>query len=91
MSGDHNMNQKRMRTHKDKLMSLLEYMELNHKVARRRLFAEQAYDAKDEKQSWEWLLFWCEAKDERAEMWKWFKKEYPDASMLKEGYYETYR
>ena len=77
-----------MRTNKAKLMSLLEYMELNHKVARRRLFAEQAYDAKDEKQSWEWLFGWCEAKDERAKMWKWFQDVYPSAVMLKEGYHE---
>jgi len=80
-----------MSTDQNKLRALLEYMELNHKVARRRLFAEEAYDVKDEKQSWEWLFGWCEAKDERAQMWTWFQDEYPDAIMLKEGYYETYK
>lgn len=80
-----------MRTPKDKLMSLLEYMELNTVIATYRLRAEQFYDMDDEVTSWEYLFRWVKAKDERAQMWKWFKKEYPDAIMLKEGYYETYK
>ena len=37
--------------------------------------------------SWSWLFDWCEAKDDRAELWKRFKHTYAVAMMLKEGYY----
>jgi hypothetical protein len=91
MSGDHNMNQKRMRTHKDKLQALLSYLSINVVITSHRLMAEKAYDWDDETWSWHCLLLWVEAKDGRAKLWKWFQKEYHDAVMLKEGYYETYK
>ena len=91
MSGDHNMNQKRMRTHKDKLQALLSYLSINVSITSHRLMAEKSYDINDEVWSWHCLFLWAEAKDERAQMWKWFQDDYPDAIMLKEGYYETYK
>ena len=78
-----------MRTHKDKLQALYEYLGLNIVMVHYRLRAEEFYDRSNEKQSWEYLFRWAEAKDERAKMWKWFQDEYPDAIMLKEGYYES--
>ena len=90
MSGDHNMHQKRMRTHKDKLQAMLSYLSINFSITSHRLMAEKAY-AHDKLWSWYCLFLWAEAKDERAQMWKWFQKEYHDAVMLKEGYYETYK
>lgn len=80
-----------MRTHKDKLQALLHYLELNTVIATYRLRAEQFYDMDDDGTSWEYLFRWVKAKDQRNQMWKWFQDEYPDAIMLKEGYYETYR
>jgi hypothetical protein len=80
-----------MRTHKDKLQALLSYLSINVSITSHRLLAEKAYDWNDEVLSWHCLFLWAEAKDERAEMWKWFQDEYQDAIMLKEGYYETYR
>jgi hypothetical protein len=78
-----------MRTHKDKLQALLHYLELNIEIATHRLRAEWFYDNEDEITSWEYLFRWVKAKDERAKMWRWFQDEYPDAIMLKEGYYES--
>jgi|DEB0MinimDraft_3_1074331.scaffolds.fasta_scaffold36657_2 hypothetical protein len=77
-----------MRTHKDKLHALLHYLELNIEIATHRLRAESFYDIEDETTSWEYLFRWVKAKDRRAKMWEWFQDEYPDAIMLKEGYYE---
>jgi hypothetical protein len=80
-----------MRTHKDKLQALLSYLELNTLIATYRLRAEHFYDMNDEKTSWEYLFRRVKVKDDRAQMWKWFKHEYSDAMLLKEGYYETYK
>ena len=91
MSGDRNMNQKRKRTDKDKLRALLSYLSINVSITSHRLMAEKAYDWDDETWSWHCLLLWAEAKDDRTEMWKRFHKEYPDAVMLKEGYYDSYK
>jgi hypothetical protein len=85
------MSQKRMRTHKDKLQSLLSYLSINVSITSHRLMAEKAYDMDDETWSWHCLLLWAVDKDDRAQMWKWFKHEYSDAMLLKEGYYETYK
>lgn len=85
------MNQKRMRTHKDKLQALLSYLSTNVCITSHRLLAEKCYDSGDEVWSWHCLFLWAQVKEERAEMWKWFKHEYSDAMLLKEGFYETYR
>jgi hypothetical protein len=85
------MNQKRMRTHKDKLQALLSYLSINVSITSHRLLAEKSFDRNDEMWSWNCLFLWAEAKDERAQMWKWFQKEYHDAVMLKEGYYDSYK
>ena len=78
-----------MRTNQFKLEALLRYLELDIEIVTNLLGAEKFYDTGDDVNSWHWLFLWCEAKDERAEMWEWFQDEYPDAIMLKEGYYET--
>jgi hypothetical protein len=80
-----------MRTHKDKLKALLEYLSLNVVIVHYRLNAERFHQMQDERTSWECLFLWAEAKDERAQMWKWFKHEYSDAMLLKEGYYDSYK
>ena len=80
-----------MRTHKDKLQALLSYLSINVSITSHRLMAEKAYDMDDETWSWRCLLLWAEAKDDRAQLWKWLQKEYHDAVMLKEGYYESYK
>lgn len=85
------MNQKRMRTHKDKLQALLSYLSINVSITSHRLMAEKAYDMDDETWSWHCLLLWAVDKDDRAQLWKWFHKEYHDAVMLKEGYYDSYK
>jgi hypothetical protein len=91
MSGDHNMNQKRMRTHKDKLKAMLDYLSMNIVMVHYRLNAERFHEMQDDRTSWEYLFRWADAKDDRAQLWKWFHNEYHDAVMLKEGYYETYK
>jgi hypothetical protein len=78
-----------MRTHKDKLQALLHYLELNTLIVTYRLRAEHFYNMDDEVTSWEYLFRWVKAKDQRAQMWTWFQDEYPDAVILKEGYYES--
>jgi len=80
-----------MRTHKEKLQALMKHLQLNMLIVYYRLSAERFYDGHAERTSWEYLFRWAEAKDERAQMWKSFKDDYPDAIMLKEGYYETYK
>jgi hypothetical protein len=80
-----------MRTHKDKLQALLSYLSMNVSITSHRLLSEKAYDWNDERWSWYCLILWAQVKEERAEMWKWFKHEYSDAMLLKEGFYETYR
>jgi hypothetical protein len=80
-----------MRTHKDKLQALLSYLSINVSITSHRLLSEKAYDWNDEVLSWYCLILWAESKDDRAQLWKWFKHEYSDAMLLKEGYYETYK
>lgn len=80
-----------MRTHKDKLQALLSYLSINVSITSHRLMAEKAYDMGDELWSWDSLFLWAEAKEDRAQLWKWFHKEYHDAVMLKEGYYDSYK
>lgn len=75
-----------MRTNKDKLEALLRYLELNVEIVTNLLGAENLYDIGDDRGSWNYLFLWCEAREERSQMWKWFQDEYPDAVMLKEGF-----
>ena len=80
-----------MRTHKDKLQALLSYLSINVSITSHRLMAEKAFDRGDDVWGWHCLFLWAEDKDDRAKLWKWFQKEYYDAVMLKEGYYDSYK
>ena len=74
-----------MKTDVQKLAALIDYLELNKKMAYHRLWAENYFQMGDEFTSWRWLFMWVEAKDERSKMWQTFQQHYPDAIVLKEG------
>lgn len=74
-----------MKTDKQKLSALIDYLELNKKMAYYRMWAETYFQVGDETTSWRMLLAWVEAKDERAALWRKFQKHYTDAIFLREG------
>ena len=49
------------------------------------LWAIEDFERGKEDQSYSQLFLWCEAKDDREEIWKKFKSDFPRATMLKEG------
>ena len=74
-----------MKTDKQKLIGLDEFLHLNRNIVLHRLWAHTYYEVGDERTSWLQLFFWCEAKDIRSKHWKTFQRYYPDAIVLKEG------
>lgn len=74
-----------MKTDVQKLAALIDYLELNEKMAYSRMWAETYFRIGDEVTSWRMLFAWVEAKDERSKMWKSFQDYYSDAILLKEG------
>lgn len=71
-----------------KLLALLnDYYNAQRNVVTYLLWAMEDFERGREESSWVYLFDWCEAKDDREELWKQFKHHYPRAMMLKEGYY----
>jgi hypothetical protein len=71
-----------------KLLSLLnDYYSAQNYVVSAMIWAMEDFERGREQLSWVYLFQWCESKDEREELWKRFKSDYPRAMMLKEGYY----
>ena len=69
-----------------KLLALLnDYYTTQRNVMLSMLWAMEEFERNREHVSWAYLFEWCEAKDEREEMWKRFKHHYPRAVMPKEG------
>lgn len=70
-----------------KLLALLnDYYTAQCNVVLYILWAMEDFERGREDVSWAWLIDWCEAKDEREELWSRFKHNYPRAMMLKEGF-----
>ena len=70
-----------------KLLTLLnDYYNAQRNVILCMHWAMVDFERGREDASWAWLIDWCEAKDEREELWSKFKSDYPRAMMLKEGY-----
>ena len=70
-----------------KLLALLnDYYTAQRNVVTSMIWAMHHFEQGCEDACWPWLFDWCEAKDEREELWKRFKSDYPKAMMLKEGY-----
>lgn len=74
-----------MKTDKEKLRDLEEFLHLDKNIVLHRLWAETYYDVKNMDKSWLQLFYWCEAKDIRSSHWQTFQRYYPDAIVLKEG------
>jgi hypothetical protein len=71
-----------------KLLNLLnDYYGAQRNVVTCMMWGMERFEQGRMDSSWEYLFEWCEAKDEREELWKRFKSDYPRAMMLKEGYY----
>lgn len=72
-----------------KLLALLnDYYTAQRNVVTSMLWAIENFErGREDIGSWLRLFYWCEAKDEREELWRRFKSDYPRAMMLKEGYY----
>lgn len=71
-----------------KLLALLnDFYSLQKNVVLLMLWAMEDYNRGKEVASWDYLFNWAEAKEDRADLWKKFKHNYPKAMMLKEGYY----
>ncbi len=71
-----------------KLLVLLnDFYSLQKNVVLLMLWAMEDYNRGKEVASWDYLFNWAEAKEDRADLWKKFKHNYPKAMMLKEGYY----
>ena len=71
-----------------KLLVLLNnFYSLQKNVVLLMLWAMEDYNKGNEVASWDYLFNWAEAKEDRADLWKKFKHNYPKAMMLKEGYY----
>ena len=70
-----------------KLMALLDdYYTAQRSVVSSMYWAMEYFERGRDGASWAYLFEWCVAKDEREELWKRFKHDYPRAMMLKEGY-----
>lgn len=70
-----------------KFLALLnDYYNAQRYVILHMMWAMDEFERGREHYSWCELLDWCEAKDERDELWKRFKDDYPRAMMLKEGF-----
>lgn len=70
-----------------KLLALLnDYYTAQRNVVTSMIWAMEDFERRREDVSWARLIDWCEAKDEREELWKRFKHKYSRAMMLKEGY-----
>jgi hypothetical protein len=70
-----------------KLLALLnDYYNAQRNVVLSMYWAMEYFERGRMDSSWAYLFEWCEAKDEREELWKRFKSEYPRAMMLKEGF-----
>lgn len=71
-----------------KLLALLnDYYTAQRDVVTYMRWAMEGYKRGGDDIAWRYLFDWCEAKDDRAALWKKFKHNYPRAMMLKEGYY----
>ena len=70
-----------------KLLNLLTvYYSAQRNVVTALMWAMEDFERGREDASWVYLFDWCEAKDDREELWGRFKHHYPRAMMLKEGY-----
>jgi len=69
-----------------KLLALLiDYQKANLAMSTLMLWAVEDFARGRQQHSWNWLIDWCVAKDEREELWERFKHDYPRAIMFKEG------
>jgi hypothetical protein len=70
-----------------KLLVLLnDYYTAQRNVVTFMVWAMEGFEQGREHYLWNNLFYWCEAKDEREELWKRFKGQYPRAMKLKEGF-----
>lgn len=70
-----------------KLLALLTaYYSAQRNVVTAMMWAMEDFERGREESSWAYLFDWCEAKDDREELWGRFKHHYPIAMMLKEGF-----
>lgn len=67
------------------LMLLSDYSRANRDLVNFLIWAMEDFERGREQHSWNWLIEWCEAKDEREALWKQIQPHYVDAVMLKEG------
>lgn len=70
-----------------RLECLRAFLAAQRNVATYMLWAMEDLEKGKDQHSYANLFLWCQARDDRAEVWRRLKNEYQTATMLKEGFY----